>query len=239
MAKQIKKRKLLFIIFIFLIIIGIAYKTEINEITARIIGPKIEIVTEQDIKLYELALETNDESICSQIDFNDFKQDCFVKIAESKQEISICENIEEQKVKYSCYTELSKLLNDVELCKLVEDIEYWNDICYKNYAIANNNSDYCWFIPKGINNNPCFYEVAVNTLDWESCRFITDESKLNKCNNVISQKLLIIEPCYEMGNIIDRDACIIRLAKKSNNAEYCNEIKLDTIKKDCTDAFSE
>ncbi len=237
MGKRMKKGKLLFIIFILLIIIGYQYRDDLDGITAWVTSSQVVIASEEDVELYDLALQQNNEILCSQIEFQDFQQDCLVRVAASKKSIEICQIISEKKVKYSCFVGVSKVLNDVEICKNVEDDEYWNDICYKNYAIANNDTNYCFFIAKGIHNNPCYYEIAVNTLNWKICNEVTDNDMLNKCNNLISQQTLKIEPCLQMYNTVDRDACIYRLAKKSNDIKICEEIKLDGIKKDCKDAF--
>src|SRR3989338_4065644 len=237
MAKKLKKSKLILITLIFLLFLSYVYKTDIKEITSRVVNPD-KLAKENDVEQYNEALKNNDELLCLQIIFEDFKNECLVRVAEAKEDISICEKILNSKAKYSCYTGISQISNDVEICKLVEEDAYWNNVCYKNYAIANNNSDYCWFIQKGTQNNACFYEVVVKTLDWEGCKDITDESKLNKCNNMIAQKSGIIEPCYQMSNIIDRDACIIRLARASNDNKYCEEIKYSTIREDCKKIFT-
>lgn len=235
MEKKLKKGNLIFLVTIFLFFIGYLFG---GDITGKLVMDT-NIATESDIELYEKAIETSDEMLCSKIDFKDFKDDCLVKVANEKVDQTICELILDEKMQFSCYSDISRLTNDVELCKMVETDEYWNTICYKNYAIGNNNSDYCWFIPKGEQNNPCFYEVAVKTLDWEACHDITDTTLYNKCNHIISQRALRIEPCLQLNNLVDRDSCVIRLARKSDDVKICEEIKIEGIKEDCFDRFKE
>jgi hypothetical protein len=99
---------------------------------------------------------------------------------------------------------------------------------------------YCWFIPEGIHNNPCFFDVAVKNNNYNACTEITDKDKNTQCLYITAKQLLSLEPCNLMKENLDKFACIQRQAIYQNDVKICeliNNAGYSEIKKDCLARF--
>jgi hypothetical protein len=241
MAMRIKLGRIIFLLILLIGMTGYLYHDSVyTVITGWVVAnPVPSMLSEEEVKSYELITEQNDESACMTINDPTFQYDCLSKVAVTKKEIHICEMINDQKSQFGCLSDISLATNDADICQRLESDDYWRDICYKNYALNNNAPQYCLLIPEGIHNNPCYYDIALKYKNWTLCDEVTDTDKNTQCNYILAKELLIKEPCYQMKGILDTEVCLLRNAVYTNNPKVCEEIRYyDTIKQDCLAKFS-
>ncbi|GAH28147.1 unnamed protein product [marine sediment metagenome] len=123
---------------------------------------------QRGICYFDVAIETNDDSLCEEITDNIYKHVCS---AITTDDSSLCEELTDSSDKDKCYSRVAIRIYDVNLCEKITDTST-ADSCYFIVAYRTNESNLCEKITKisGISSrDTCYNIIAQKTKDSSPC----------------------------------------------------------------------
>ena len=173
---------------------------------------------------------------CNVIKNDALRNECFAKLGILRQDLNTCDQAE--KSRFFCYTNVAQETNNQSICKLITD-EYWQPICYKSIAVNTNDHRLCDEVTRQKLQTECFYTIAQNTSNEQICRRIIDDWPLfYRCFNKIALVKGNVEVCLELENDLNRDSCILGLAKNTSNSSLCDFMTFSTTREICLERTS-
>jgi hypothetical protein len=148
----------------------------------------------------ELAIETNNIDACIEADSlsPQFSVNCFEELAITNKEVSFCEYLTRSAMygKQHCIEEVAKIINDPSFCS--------TDECWMDFAITENNSNYCREIELEDYPNErddCLSSVAFNLKDSELCLEVREDyqKKQTYCLIELAQLLVDVSLCDKIN----------------------------------------
>ncbi len=166
------------------------------------------------------------ENLCKKIGDSYDRATCYKNLAESLSDINICEKISEAQytVKESCKTEFCVKLKNESCCATISNRDnikgIGRDECYRTLCFGLNNPECCDKIEGEWSKGECYREAGLGTI--EVCL------RLNSSNC-----------CYNGADISIKKECFTQLCLQSkiSEADCCNTIKDDHMKRDCESAM--
>lgn len=204
------------------------------------------------IQVLDKALGTADDSLCFEINYNEFRDKCLLELGIRKNASNLCEKIRDNVNRNSCiYAVAVTTKNDslcdhlvsirnrppdritltstkfesagVEECKNEVHRLILNDaINSKNYANCNNNEE-------------CEYQIAIMLNDSEHCD--TLKSSKNSCWASIAINSKNVNLCGHINDQDLKDECIFSVAKVIIDHKLCRSILGEPKNKACLDYF--
>ncbi|GEM_PF-2907647 len=162
---------------------------------------------QQDTCLYNVALQTNDTSICLQMSFD--ITDCLTQIAVNNLDPSACELSAYEKEQ--CIN--AAIAEDFSQCT---HLGYNRKIC--NDAVDQKNIALCENIIDASKN--CFFELAKAALDPQYCAK-TEPTVRNTCIFIVATTAKNAGYCNLLSE--DRGNCIATIAVATNNRALCEQ----------------
>lgn len=148
----------------------------------------IESDTFKDTCFAELALETNNQSMCdsiTSIKSNDYCNFNFIKMQTNA---TACESMNSEYWTQNCYGYYA--VNDSSLCDLVKEPGQ----CYYDHALEQNNSALCY---QSNDEVRCIYRVATNTNNVDLCRTIESVNNFS-CQIKVAENTNDSDICNEL-----------------------------------------
>jgi len=121
------------------------------------------------------ATERQNLTICDQLEqlYNEStKNDCYIFVADAKNDSSICNLISNQKNRDRCYSSLAT--DDLEICKKSST----PDTCYHLVAISLKNTEVCTKITDTTSKDSCLFVLATKEKD---CEKISEDFMRSHC----------------------------------------------------------
>jgi len=147
------------------------------------------------------AMEVPDETICQKLGNN--SNECYIYVAEQKNDIKICEFIAYEIEKNRCKSIITTKIGNPEGCN---NLDAYKESCYLGIASSTNNVSLCKFT--GIFQNQCYSSIGTSTLNISICEMATDEDGY-------------------------RGTCITNIARNTNNINVCNRIISPGLRLNC------
>lgn len=168
---------------------------------------------------------------CSDVKSDNLRSECFSRLGIIRLDLDICD--ESEKSKYFCYEQVAQGKEDSSICEIIDD-NYWQPICYKNIGILTNDFRVCDDVDILRLANDCHFAVATNTSTEETCRNILDDWKLfYQCFTKIAVDTENVEVCMGLADDLNRDKCILQVAKANGDSELCELTHFQAIKEIC------
>lgn len=173
---------------------------------------------------------------CSKVTNANMRDGCVVELAKIKQDLAVCDLVVSEKTQAHCQAEIAIVKNDLTICENIVD-QYWFDNCNFHLGVENNNPKACTMIVKSEQSQKCFKEVALATNQQELCNFAGENR--DHCFYKVAGELHDHILCQEISTTMNRDACRINIAEKSNNVDVCEYIGYKQVKARCFALFEE
>ncbi len=203
-------------------------------------------IKDEDFRNYYLAIETNDTSLCEDIN-SSLKLDCYEKLVEEEDILkyvdpSICEG-----QWYGCYFRFARISGNISLCDKIKEwglegipedpigLKYEKEECYISTVEKTGDASVCENRVKDRERKDrCFGSVCVKTADIEYCEKIRDQSFKDIYYSFLAEEQNDTSYCEKIKDFDDKEWCKISVKYPGMSyTEHCEEIKSSEIKGQC------
>jgi len=169
----------------------------------------------------DVAIVTQDLSLCGKVQSSDWKDGCFRIIAEYLKDVTICSNVNHSHVLEVCYQKVAESKKDDSICNMIVNDDTTRKICLLNVAQSNQELTTCDYFENDIDKFYCYKQVAVEKEDITICHKIPTASK-DKCYAEIAAKKQDESLCSKIEG--DNYNCYMHIAFVTKDKKVCKNI---------------
>lgn len=176
-------------------------------------------------RCYEMfAKKRNDISLCEKATDSSVKGDCYNYFAGIRDDPALCEKISDKSDRYSCYLDFAKKAEKVSTCEEEPISQLAKDVCIRIYAVKIKDHLLCEKINNREEKEWCYKNVAVATENSSLCEKIYfSKFYKDKCYWDIAKKKSDYLLC-EKVSAEWRNSCYRDVAVQTNNVLLCDKI---------------
>lgn len=184
-----------------------------------------------DSCLFAYGINKSDEAACNNISLNARKGACLSTALNEDDCISFSLRGERD----FCYELTAKETNNMLYClKITTGTSYENN-CYTNLAIKNNDSGICIHVPSDIDRDSCYQNYSLTTGNWSACSRIGGPMTKDACYRETAYTYFLPSACTGMSSSYGRNACygVVLGSGKDIAQSECEGIAISDWKDQC------
>ncbi|MBD3388013.1 MAG: hypothetical protein GF416_03095 [Candidatus Altiarchaeales archaeon] len=148
---------------------------------------------------------------------------------ESIDPLEVCKRIEDRTHRNECVLSHAKEAKDQSICDTLDT--GWRDSCHLEFAIHQNDPEYCSLMEDETMRRECVDEVNLQTEDYLLCTRITDKRVADRCLERVALREMNPRYCGRMAN---GTKCYMELASLTSNISLCDRITDNMLRSACS-----
>jgi hypothetical protein len=176
------------------------------------------------------ALASNDVFYCSLIKLEPVQRSCQAEIAIAADDLNSCVRLNSS----YCTISIAQKRDDFQVCDEIDEAQL-HDTCHAGFALNKTNLTLCKNVDSDDTRDQCFIDIAYAMNQTEVCFNIINRETRDICIARRAISLKNSNDCYYINDLMTKSLCYLRIAEKTKKLSVCENIQMDSIKKDCLD----